>query len=303
MCNSLNLEMLFKDSISNLPRYIRLFMTLIIPDNKLVTQVTLPCVRQHFDKFSKLDFSSAVSQQEYKDGIDIVRHWYAPWADLSKFKYAYFMGDGITKAIDLTRLEYSSSSWSMLDGDYDWLTGFGKIKKVDRIEELTDQINYITQPFAGNGMLWSQAQLQNINNKIVMDMAYISTTAPGVIELPEQTERVFVGASKSLGAGFLRHGWIFSKRVIPPLELLINNVKYFSSFNFRAGVYLYKHVDPVQQAEQGLKLQKEIVQNNPILEQSDSWLITYSKQTLNPALKRGNVYRVPLGLTINNMTL
>jgi hypothetical protein len=278
-------------------------MTLIIPDNKLVTQVTLPCVRCHFDKFSELDFSSSVTREEYNDGIETVKQWYKPWIDLSKFRYAYFMGDGITKAIDITRLEYSNLTWSMLDGDYDWLNGFGKIKKVTDISELLDQINYITQPFAGNGMLWNEEQLQNIDNKIIMDMAYISTTAPSIIKIPEQTERVFVGASKSFGAGFLRHGWIFSKRAISPLELLINNVKYFSSFNFRTGIHLYKNVNPIQQAEQGLKLQKEIIQNNPILEQSDSWLITYSKQTLNPALKRGDVYRVPLGLTINNMTL
>ena len=295
--------MLFRDSISSLLRYIQLFMILIIPNNKLVTQVSLPCVRLHFDKFSELDFYSSVSHEEYTDGVEIVKQWYKPWIDLSKFKYAYFMGDGITKAIDITRLEYSNLSWSMLDGDYDWLNGFGKIKKVTSVEELTDQINYITQPFAGNGILWSQEQLQSISNKIIMDMAYISTTAPCIIEIPSQTERVFVGASKSLGVGFLRHGWIFSKRVIPPLELLINNVKYFSSFNFRAGIHLYKNVDPVHQSEQGLKLQQEIVLNNPILEKSDSWLITYSKQTLNPVLKRGDVYRVPLGLTINSMNL
>lgn len=262
----------------------------------------LPCVRHQIARLSEIDFESTITAEELQAGETVVREWYQPWVDLSQFPYAYYMGDGITKAIDLTRWEYSDKSWSILHGDYEWPQAFGKIKRKRRLEDLDDEVVYLTQPFAGSGNLWSNEDLEKVKGLVVLDLAYISTTVPRNLILPETVDRVFVGASKTFGTPFLRHGWIFSKRKVPSLDLFVNSIRYFNSFGFRSGVYLYKNVDSAQLLTQGFEIRNKIVQENPTYDlKGDSWLIANTTQPMPEHLKRGDLYRVPLGLTISEL--
>jgi len=279
-------------------------MNIILPENRNVTPVILPCVSVHLNDIEHIDINTSVSQSEYNDGVDVVKEWYKPWVDLDQFPYAYFMGDGITKAIDLTRLEYSDKSWSMLAGDYEWPCAFGKINRKRSIDQLADQVNYLTQPFAGSGNMWTAEQLNLIQGTVVLDMAYISTTSPQCITLPETVDRVFLGASKTFGTAFLRHGWLFSKKEIPSLSLFMHQIKYFSFFNFRAGILLYLKVSTNSQLEQGFDFCNEIIKENPqYMLSGDSWLIANTDVNVGAHLKRGSSYRIPLGLTIQQMLL
>jgi hypothetical protein len=126
-------------------------MTLVIPENKNVAPVILPCVQREITNLYKINIESQVTQPELQEGEIVVREWYKPWVSLSQFPHAYYMGDGITKAIDLTRLEYADKSWTMLQGDYEWPMAFGKFNRKRKIEDLQDEVVYLTQPFAGTG--------------------------------------------------------------------------------------------------------------------------------------------------------
>lgn len=279
-------------------------MKLILPSNRNVTPVILPCVEQHIQDLNDVDFQSTVSESELAEGEAIVRKWYSPWVDLSDFKYAYYMGDGITKAIDLTRLEYADKAWSVVAGDYEWPLAYGKLNRRKSVDNLTDEVNYITQPFAGTGDIWDHAVLERITGKLVLDMAYVSTVNPTKLPIPPATDRIFLGASKTFGTPYLRHGWLFSKTAIPQLDLFFKSIKYFSSFGFRAGIHLYSKVSPTEQYYQGREFQDEIRRSNTNYDLAgDSWLINNTLVPLGEHLKRANVYRVPLGLTIQKMIL
>lgn len=276
-------------------------MKLILPDNRNVTPVILPEVAKKLQDIYRINVEEQVSESEYHDGELTVREWFKHWVDLSPFPYAYYMGDGITKAIDLTKLEYQTD-WGVLQGDYEWPLAFGNNKRKRQVHQLDESINYLTQPFAGSGMLWSLDDLSCIKGKVILDMAYISTCSPGVVDLPNNVDRVFLGASKSLGTPFLRHGWMFSKTAIPSLDLFFKSIRYFSYFGFRAGIKLYASIDPVMLSEQGFNYQRKIFEANPGYNfKGDSWLIANTDINLGEHLKRGNVYRVPLGLTIKQM--
>lgn len=277
-------------------------MPLIIPDNRNVAPAILPCVQREISKLYEINIESQVTPAELAEGESVIREWYAPWVNLSKFPYAYYMGDGITKAIDLTRLEYADKSWTMLQGDYEWPMAFGKFKRKRSVEELDDEVVYLTQPFAGSGNLWTNEDLAKIKGLVVLDMAYISTTVPRDLKLPDTVDRVFVGASKTFGTPYLRHGWMFSRRKVPSLDLFFNSIRYFNSFGFRAGIHLYKTVDGGELLQQGFKARNKIFEQNPGYNlKGDSWLIANTDQPIAEHLKRGNVYRVPLGLTISEL--
>ena len=277
-------------------------MTLIIPENKNVAPVILPCVQREITNLYKLNIESQITQPELQEGEIVVREWYKPWVNLSQFPYAYYMGDGITKAIDLTRLEYSDKSWAMLQGDYEWPMAFGKFNRKRSIDDLQDEVVYLTQPFAGTGVLWDKKELDKLQGTVVLDLAYISTTVPKDLKLPDTVDRVFLGASKTFGTPFLRHGWMFSKRKIPSLDLFMSSIKYFSSFGYRGGIHLYKTIDGAQLLAQGFELKNRIVAENPSYElKGDSWLIANTERAVGEHLKRGNVYRIPLGLTISKL--
>ena len=277
-------------------------MTLVIPKNKNVTPVILPYVQREITNLYKINIESQVTQAELQEGEMVVREWYNPWVNLSQFSHAYYMGDGITKAIDLTRLEYADKSWTMLQGDYEWPMAFGKFNRKRKIEDLQDDVVYLTQPFAGTGTLWSNDDLNKLQGTIVLDLAYISTTVPNNLKLPDNVDRVFVGASKTFGTPFLRHGWMFSKRKIPSLDLFMTSIKYFSSLGFRGGIHLYKTIDGAQLLSQGFELKNRIVAENPSYDlKGDSWLIANTDRAVGDHLKRGSVYRIPLGLTISKL--
>ena len=276
-------------------------MDIIIPDNRNVVPVMLPCVQREITSLYKINLESQVTEVELQDGERVVREWYNPWVNLSRFPFAYYMGDGITKAIDSTRLEYADKSWSILHGDYEWPMAFGKCNRKRRVDDLQDDVVYLTQPFAGTGTLWSNEDLNKLRGIVVLDLAYISTTVPNNLKLPDSVDRVFVGASKTFGTPFLRHGWMFSKRKIPSLDLFTNSIKYFSSLGFRGGIHLYKTVDGAQLLLQGFKMKNEVAAENPNYNlKGDSWLIANTDRAIGEHLKRGNVYRIPLGLTIFN---
>ena len=278
-------------------------MNIILPQNRNVTPVLLPCVSKALPKSRLVDIETPVTDSELSNGEQVVRKWYSPWINLDSFAYAYYMGDGITKAIDLTKLQYSDKQWAVLDGDYEWPLAFGKVKRKRAVDQLTEEINYLTQPFAGSGKLWATEQLSQAGT-LVLDMAYISTCKPEVINLPKNVDRIFVGASKSLGTAFLRHGWLFSKTAVPELEMFFKSIKYFSSFGFRAGIELYSNVDPYEQYDQGFYYRQVISNCNLDYNlQGDSWLIAYTEKELPKHLKRGSIYRIPLGLTIQQMLL
>ena len=278
-------------------------MRLILPDNRNVVPVTLPEVAKKLQDIYKINVEDPVSTTEYQDGEFVVREWFRHWIDLSQFSHAYYMGDGITKAIDLTKLELQEP-WGMLQGDYEWPLAFGSNKRKRNIDQLTEGVNYLTQPFAGSGMLWSEQDLLSVQGKLVLDMAYISTCRPEVISLPDNVDRVFLGASKSLGTPFLRHGWMFTKTAVPALEMFFKSIRYFSSFGFRSGIQLYSSVDPMLLTEQGFEYQQKIFDANLEYDlKGHSWLIANTTVDVGEHLKRGSCYRVPLGLTIKQMLL
>lgn len=279
-------------------------MKILLPPNKNVVPVVLPCVAPHLIKSHAVDAVTQVTEEELRAGEQTVREWYKPWLNLKQLKYSYFMSDGITKAIDLTRLEYADKSWTTLAGDYEWPSAFGKLNRKRRINELTDQVNYLTQPFAATGYTWTSEELASTRGTLVLDMAYISTIAPHVIPLPSNVDRIFVGASKTFGTAYLRHGWMFSRTPIPALELFMQQIRYFSNFNFRAGIELYKAVDPIEQVMQGFEYYDRIVADNPEYDlNGESWLIANTTVPCGQHLQRAGVYRIPLGLTIQQMLL
>lgn len=138
--------------------------------------------------------------------------WLRPVADLSDF-YVYPTA-GITGGLDYW-LSQETRSIVVDRGDYEWVnerSGNGRIK-------------YMSSPSSIDGN-WRTIPT---SLPVALDLAYVGTTPPHQLEIPDNVEYVFYSLSKPFGLSGFRTGWLFTRKRDPRLHRMIYRADYYNT--------------------------------------------------------------------------
>lgn len=144
------------------------------------------------------------------------RTWISDIVNLDEFEHFYFV-NGVTDAINQW-MATETRSWQFLEGDYEYAnmiadTG-NKVKFINNTDVL-----YISNPACATGNF---IKFKDIPNPVILDCAYIGSTAKQRIHLPKNTEQVFFSFSKGWGLVGQRMGVVFTKTPHKSLQPMKN---------------------------------------------------------------------------------
>lgn len=186
--------------------------------NPWVQCPNLECVNSLLKDFTVKNYyrgsglpSERLSELELK-----YRNWIKQIIDLQDFDYCYFV-NGVTDAINQWLLN-EDRDWQYLVGDYEYAHAVtGKGKKVQNIQK--DLPLYISNPCCATGDF---IKISQYDCPIILDCAYLGSTAIQKIDIPVNTEQIFFSFSKGWGLIGQRLGLVFSKYKIPSLHIMKN---------------------------------------------------------------------------------
>ena len=138
-----------------------------------------------------------------------LRHWLRPLIDLSDMPYAYHI-NGIHSAIDNWAAR-EQRTIACLKGEYPYIRNVrSNIMVCDSVDQIPkDAVVYLSNPFSATGNY--EQQYFNIQNPMVLDLAYVGTTDQHSLPVRENVEAIFWSASKSFGLGNFKTGYYFSR--------------------------------------------------------------------------------------------
>tara|TARA_B100001769_G_C22104420_1_gene596501 strand:- start:1437 stop:2264 length:828 start_codon:yes stop_codon:yes gene_type:complete len=140
------------------------------------------------------------------------REWISPIADLSEFKHCYFV-NGVTDAINQW-IATEDRPWQYLEGDYEYaniISGRGEKVKYTT----TSDVLYVSNPACATGNF---INLGNKPNPVILDCAYLGSTAIQSMHIPTTTEQIWFSFSKGWGLIGQRAGLVFTKKPHKSLE-------------------------------------------------------------------------------------
>ena len=146
----------------------------------------------------------------------LYRAWVKDIIDLSDFNYCYFV-NGVTDAINQW-VATETRTWQYLEGDYEYAKMIGG--NGNSVSEINpEQFLYISNPACATG---NYISLDNINNPVILDCAYLGSTAKKRISVPANTEQVWFSFSKGWGVIGQRAGLVFTKHPHKSLDIMKN---------------------------------------------------------------------------------
>lgn len=208
--------------------------------------------------------------------------WLKPIVDLSQFKH-FYPANGVTEGLNYWMMQEQRKIQTK-SGEYAWVEG----------HEIGDMY-YISCPSSADGNFCEIPT----DKPVVLDLAYIGSTAIKNLHIPDNVEKVFFSLSKSLGLRNYRIGYYWSRHADPMLEKLIYSAKYYNYHSFALGEkiidqipinFVYDKLSPIQH-----DLCKELA-----FTPSDSlWLATTTDEAYNK-FKRANTNRICLSNLIES---
>jgi hypothetical protein len=226
-----------------------------------------------------------------------VRSWLKDIIDLSELPYSYPVS-GTHSSIEQWIASETRPIYCF-KGEYPYLSHLRKINIIEMVEEIpTEAVVYMSNPFSSTGNY--DDRYYSIKNPIILDIAYVGTTAKNTISLTANTEQVFWSASKPFGLGNFRAGYKFT-RIKDSLQEQIKDTGYFNLVSIDVLSIAISSYSVTDLYEKFHNSYIDIcVRNN--LETSDSYLLASSKNPIHEYLKRedGNI-RVPVGLILDQI--
>ena len=153
-----------------------------------------------------------------KKRLDLLEQQYREWVkdiiDLTEFKHCYFV-NGVTDAINQW-IATETRPWQYLKGDYEYAKMIGgNASSVEVIQP--DTLLYISNPACATGNI---IDIDKIQNDVILDCAYIGSTAIHKIVPPVNTEQVWFSFSKGWGLIGQRSGLVFTKQPHKSLSIM-----------------------------------------------------------------------------------
>lgn len=188
-----------------------------------------------------------------------ITEWLQPVCDLSGFEHLYFT-NGITEAMNYW-LWQDDRSVKMARDDYQWIPGH------DRGDVL-----YLSNPASYDG---NYVDIPT-DIPVVLDLAYIGSSRPRQIEIPDNVERVFFSLSKSFGLRNYRIGYYWSRRPDRRLSMIQNSAKYYNYHSASLGEKIIEQISPDTVYRTLQPYQEEICKELDFTPSDSVWLATTS---------------------------
>ena len=185
-------------------------------DSPWVQSPQIPSVQELIKTVSPVNFLRGSGEASWR--LDFLEHEYREWVqdiiDLEPFNHCYFV-NGVTDALNQW-VATEKRPWQYLRGDYEYARMIGgKGECVDDIQP--DKLLYISNPACATGNVIS---LDKIQNPVILDCAYVGSTAIHKIEPPVNTEQVWFSFSKGWGLIGQRSGLVFTKKPHRSLNIM-----------------------------------------------------------------------------------
>ena len=153
-----------------------------------------------------------------KKRLDLLEQQYREWVkdiiDLTEFTHCYFV-NGVTDALNQW-IATETRPWQYLKGDYEYAKMIGgNGSSVEVIQP--DTLLYISNPACATGNI---IDIDKIQNDVILDCAYVGSTAIRTIVPPVNTEQVWFSFSKGWGLIGQRSGLVFTKQPHKSLSIM-----------------------------------------------------------------------------------
>lgn len=228
---------------------------------------------------------------------DKLRSWLLPIIDLSELPYSYHV-NGTHNSIEQW-LASETRPVYCLRGEYPYPAHLRKVNIVDTVGQIpADAVVYMSNPFSSTGNY--DDRYYNIKNPVILDIAYVGTTAQHQIRLTKNTEQVFWSGSKPFGLGNFRTGYKFTRNK----DVLQEQLKDTGYFNLLSVDILSIALATYSVTELNSKFggQYSEICNRNKLTPSDSYLLAISSDSMHEHLRRedGNI-RIPIGKLLDEL--
>lgn len=238
-------------------------------------------------------------KKKVDDTADLTRAWLRPIVNLDDLPFHYHV-NGIHGAIDQW-LAAETRLVCCLSGEYPYPRHLRKsVLVVDRVEDIPfGAVVYMSNPFSATGK-WDPRYDAIWHNRIVLDLAYVGTTAKYNLVLKENVEQVFWSPSKTFGLGHFRTGYRFC-RTRDDLAEQIKDTGYFNVLSVDVLRMALQTFDVTSRWNHvSWRYCKICVDCD--LEPSDTYLIATSKDAkyLHLAREDGTL-RIPIGKVLEDM--
>lgn len=197
-----------------------------------------------------------------------ISEWLSDYIDLSDFPYLYPM-NGITEAMNYWMAQETRTIEKKKD-DYAWIP-FNE----------TGDVIYISVPSSIDG---NYCDIPT-HKPVVLDIAFVGSAACRKIHPPKNVEMVFFSLSKCFGLRNYRIGYMWSKKPIDRLELLINSAKYYNYYAMQLGEIIIDNIPLSLTYKTIQSYQKEICDELNLTPSDTVWLATSDDPTYSKFFK------------------
>lgn len=264
--------------------------------SRTVYTVRHPEISAAIAKLNVADYYLSLDERKYiKERIDQVaielRNWLSPVVDLTALPYSYHV-NGTHNSIEQWMASETRPIYC-LKGEYPYPSQLRQVYIVDTVAHIpNDAVVYMSNPFSSTGNY--DTRYYDIKNPIILDIAYVGTTAAYQLVITPNTEQVFWSGSKPFGLGNFRTGYRFARNK----DILQEQLKDTGYFNLLGIDILSTSLSPYSVTELHSKFYNQYVdicdRNN--LTPSDSYLLASTTSDVCAHLKREDgTIRIPIG--------
>lgn len=214
---------------------------------------------------------AAIAYEHVLNPCDTVRvfqsditEWIRPVCNLDEFPYLYFT-NGITEAMNYWMWS-EERKIKMAKDDYQWVNGGEQ-----------GEVQYVSNPASYDG---NYVDIPD-HMPVVLDLAYVGSSSPRRIEIPESVEKVFFSLSKTFGLRNYRIGYCWSRYPIARLELLQKSAKYYNYHSASLGEKIINRFNTEYVFSKLRSYQLSICDDLNLTPSDTVWLATSNDQDYN----------------------
>ena len=208
--------------------------------------------------------------------------WLKPVIDLSNF--CVYPTNGVTEGLNWW-MAHETRAIIMNEGDYQWV----------KPRDGNGVIHYISVPSAIDG---NYKEIPN-NVPVALDLAYLGSTIPKKIHLPDNVEFVFYSLSKPFGVRNVRTGWLFTRKQDFRLEALTHNAKYYNYYANQVAEKIINNFDIDFVHKMYYNKQKNICDKINAIPSDSVWLATSTDTKYEKFRRTKNIARLCLAGVYN----
>jgi hypothetical protein len=270
---------------------------------KSVHMIRWPVIRDQITNLCASSYYGGLYQRDeiHSDIVTVsnmVRDWLGNVIDLSPFQFSYPV-NGIHNSIEQW-LSTETRPIYCFRGEYPYAMSLtDRITVVDDVVEIPNgSVVYMSNPFSSTGMY--DNRYYNITAPVILDLAYVGTTASFKIDITPNTEQVFWSGSKCFGLSCFRMGYRFTKKPEPMQEIL-KTVGYTNWQGVNILKLALESYGPFDTHALVKPHYDSIIMRNSLVA-SDSYLLGLSKDKKHEIFAREDgVFRVPVGRILDKI--